>query len=205
MAATAAVVMSSNLRRRGFERWRRRSRLIKQMRVLLPTLIAAIFLGLVGKVVHHSVTAQSREAVAEGPIRLSNPRFVGRDAQGRGFTVTADAAVRDEHDFQRVFLVRPVLVIETGDAPTRLTSQSGVFHEGTGKLQLKGGVRLASPKTAFDTAATLYDTKSGDLIGSGPIQGSGSLGEINARSYGVYEEGGRLIFKGGVRARIDSQ
>jgi lipopolysaccharide export system protein LptC len=206
MAAPAVAVLSPSLRRRGFDRWRRRSRLIRRLRVILPALIILIFGGLVGEVARHSFTAKAQQDEAEGPIRLSNPRFVGRDGRGRGFVVTADAAVRDERDFQRVILLRPALVIdEGGTSPTRLSSKSGVYHEGTGKLQLKGGVRLASPSTAFDTAASLYDTKSGELVGSGPIQGSGSLGEINAKSYGVYDEGGRLVFKGGVRARIDSE
>jgi len=206
MVAAGASTLSPKLQRRGFERWRRRSRLIRRLRIVLPLLIAAIFAALVGQVVHHTLTSQVQQAEAEGPIRLSNPRFVGRDGRGRAFVLTADAAVRDERDFQRVILLRPAVVIdEAGDNPTRLTAQSGVYHEGTKKLQLSGGVRLSSPQTAFDTAASLYDTKTGVLVGSGPIQGSGSLGEINAKSYGVYDKGGRVIFKGGVRARIDSK
>jgi lipopolysaccharide export system protein LptC len=66
-------------------------------------------------------------------------------------------------------------------------------------------VRLTSPQAALDTAASLYDTKTGELVGSGSIQGSGSLGEINAKSYGVYDKGERMIFSGGVRARIESE
>jgi len=206
MAATGAPVLSPSLQRRGFERWRRRSRLIRRLRVLLPALIAAIFAGLVAQVAHHTLTAKAQQEEAEGPIRLSNPRFVGRDGRGRAFVLTAQAAVRDERDFQRVILLRPTLVIdEGGENPLRLTSQSGVYHEATRKLQLTGGVRLSSPETAFDTAASLYDTKSGVLVGSGPVQGSGSLGEISAKSYGVYDRGGRVIFKGGVRARMDSK
>jgi lipopolysaccharide export system protein LptC len=176
------------------------------VRIVLPAAIALIFAGLAAAVVHHTVTAETSAAADEGPIRLLNPRFVGRDAKGRAFTVTAQAAVRDQRDFQRVILDRPALVIdEGGENPTRLTSRSGVYHEGTRKLQLTGGVRLTSPQTALDTAASLYDTKTGELFGSGPIQGSGSLGEINARSYGVYDKGDRMVFSGGVRARIDSK
>jgi lipopolysaccharide export system protein LptC len=153
-----------------------------------------------------AIPAQTSAVPDEGPIRLLNPRFVGRDAKGRAFTVTAQAAVRDQRDFQRVILDRPTLVIDEGGVnPTRLVSRSGVYHEGTGKLQLSGGVRLTSPQTALDTAASLYDTKTGELAGSGPIQGSGSLGEINAKSYGVYDKGARIVFSGGVRARIDSK
>jgi len=193
-------------RRRDFERWRRRSRLIRFLRLALPGLILAIFVALGGKIVWHSMTVDRAVAEDEGPIRLLNPRFVGRDAKGRAFVVTARSAVRDTRDFQRVILDQPALVIdEAGENPTRLTSRSGVYHEGTRKLQLQGGVRLTSPTTALDTAASLYDTKTGELVGSGSIQGSGSLGEINAKSYGVYDKGERMIFSGGVRARIDSK
>jgi lipopolysaccharide export system protein LptC len=204
--ASSLAIPAPPPRQRDFERWRRRSRLIRALRIVLPALIALIFAGLAGAIVHHTVTAETAATPDEGPIRLLNPRFVGRDAKGRAFTVTAQAAVRDQRDFQRVMLDRPILVIdEGGENPTRLVSRSGVYHEGTGKLQLSGGVRLTSPQTALDTAASLYDTKTGELIGSGPIQGSGSLGEINAKSYGVYDKGARIVFSGGVRARIDSK
>jgi lipopolysaccharide export system protein LptC len=193
-------------RLRDFQRWRRRSRLIRGLRIALPAMILLIFAGLGGAVIRHSLTAASAVAADDGPIRLINPRFVGRDAKGRAFVVTARSAVRDSRDFQRVILDQPALVIdENGDNPTRLTSRSGVYHEGTRRLQLTGGVRLTSPQAALDTAASLYDTKTGELVGSGSIQGSGSLGEINAKSYGVYDKGERIIFSGGVRARIESE
>jgi lipopolysaccharide export system protein LptC len=193
-------------RLRDFQRWRRRSRLIRTLRIALPAMIVLIFAGLGGAVIRHSLTAASAVTKDDGPIRLIKPRFVGRDAKGRAFVVTARSAVRDSQDFQRVILDQPALVIdEGGENPTRLASRSGVYHEGTRRLQLTGGVRLTSPTTALDTAASLYDTKTGELVGSGSIQGSGSLGEINAKSYGVYDKGERMIFSGGVRARIESE
>ena len=63
----------------------------------------------------------------------------------------------------------------------------------------------AGAKVAFETAASLFYTRTGELVGSGPIQGSGSLGEITAKSYGVYDKGDRMVFKGGVHTRLDSQ
>ena len=63
-------------------------------------------------------------------------------------------------------------------------------------------MKLDGAKQSFDTASSLFDTSTGELSGSGPIQGSGALGEINAKSYGVLDKGERMIFKGGVRARI---
>jgi lipopolysaccharide export system protein LptC len=205
-AAPSLTLPPEPVRRRDFDRWRRRSRLVKAFRIILPVLIGLIFAALAGAIVHHTITTEQSAEAADGAIRLVNPRFVGRDARGRAFVVTARSAVRDQRDFQKVYLDRPALVIdEAGENPTRLVSRTGVYHEGTRKLQLNGGVRLTSPHTALDTMASLYDTKTGELVGSGPIQGSGSLGELNAKSYGVYDKGDRMIFSGGVRARIDSK
>ena len=66
-------------------------------------------------------------------------------------------------------------------------------------------MHLAGPKGAFETVESLFDTRSGELIGSGPVQGSGDLGEITAKSYGVYDKGDRMVFKGGVHTRMDKK
>jgi lipopolysaccharide export system protein LptC len=194
-------------RRTDFERWRRRSRLIRTLRVALPAVIALIFAGLVGSVGWSTFRAQPQQARGgDEPIRLVNPRFVGRDNKGRAFVLTAIAATRDRLDYQRVILEKPALVLdENGPDQLRINGADGVFHEQNGQLELSGGVRLADTKNAFNTATSLFDTKSGEVIGSGPIQGAGGLGEISAKSYGVYGKGERMVFKGGVRTRLESK
>jgi lipopolysaccharide export system protein LptC len=188
-------------------RWRRRSRLIRTLRIALPAAIGLILAGLAGAIAFNALTSdptQPRET--SGPIRLVNPRFVGRDEKGRPFVITAVSATRDPNDYQRVMLDHPALVVDqNGPDGLRLVANAGVYHEGTFKLNLSGGVRLVSSKAAFDTATTLFDTKTGEVVGSGPIQGSGSLGEINAKSYAVYGKGERMIFKGGVHTRLDGK
>ncbi|HMO43862.1 MAG TPA: LPS export ABC transporter periplasmic protein LptC [Phenylobacterium sp.] len=190
---------------RAMARWRRRSRLIRRLRVVLPLVIAAIVLSLGGMVIYRSlVDPPERPAEADAPIRLVNPRFLGRDEQGRAFVITAQSAVRDEADYQRVVLDRPALVLdEDGMSPLRLSAASGVYHEGDGRLRLQGDVRLDERDAAFDTASAIFDTATGVLEGEGLITGAGPLGEINARSYGVYDRGERMVFKGGVRGRIN--
>ena len=186
-------------------RWRRRSRTIRMLRILLPVTIGLILLFLAGAVAFNALTSQpAQPRETSTPIRLVRPRIVGRDERGRAFVITAQSATRDPRDYQRVILDHPALVLdEQGPDPLRLMSTAGVYHEGTYQLDLHGGVRLVGSKAAFDTATSLYDTKTGTITGSGPIQGSGSLGEINAKSYAIYDKGNRVIFKGGVHTRLD--
>jgi lipopolysaccharide export system protein LptC len=102
-----------------------------------------------------------------------------------------------------VFLDKPTLVLDDDGAdPLHITAASGIFHEDTGKLEVSGGVRLSGARGAFDTAQSVFDTKSGELEGSGPVQGLGSLGEIHAKSYGVYDKGARMVFSGAVHTRL---
>src|SRR5262249_19644072 len=152
-------------------------------------------------------TGQALQAgSANDPIRLVNPRFVGRDTRSRAFVLTAATATRDPNDFQKVYLDRPALVLDDeGADPLRITAKSGVYHEQSGKLEVSGGVRLSGARGAFDTAQSLFDTKTGELGGSGPIHGQGALGAIDAKSYGVYDKGDRMVFKGGVHTVFNAR
>lgn len=187
-------------RRRSIQAWRRRSRVIRVLRVLFPLLIVAILGGLAAMVAWSSLSgAHAPTGSPNDPIRLVNPRFVGRDTRSRAFVLTALTATRDPNDFDKVYMDHPALVLdEEGPDPLRIVAKQGVYHQNTGKLEVSGGVRLSGARGAFDTAQSLYDTKTGELEGSGPVHGLGSVGEISARSYGVYDQGDRMVFKGGV-------
>jgi len=191
-------------RRTSIQRWRRRSRVIRVLRVLLPTLIGLILVGLAASVVYNTFSGQAPPSGSSSdPIRLVNPQFVGRDSHGRPFVVTSVSATRDPQDYQRVFLDKPTLVLDAdGPDPLHIVAAKGTFHEDSGKLEVSGGVRLSGARGAFATGQSIYDTKTEELEGSGPIQGLGSLGEIQAKSYGVYDKGARMVFKGGVHSRL---
>lgn len=189
------------------DRWRRRSRTLRWLRIGVPALIVVILAAMAGSVAWNALRTKPQvSGDPDAPIRLVNPRFVGRDDRGRAFVITAVSATRSQSDYQRVLLERPSLVLdEEGPDPMRISSASGVYHEGDRKLELKGGVRISNAQQSFETAESLFDTKTGELVGSGPIQGSGTLGDITAQSYAVYGKGERMVFKGGVRARLNTK
>lgn len=204
---TDAAISAAPGSRRDFARWRRRSRMIRRLRILLPGAIALILLTMGGFVVHATVMGgRATPAEDDEPIQLVNPRFVGRDDKGRAFVLTAKVAVRDEGDYQRVVLETPTLILdEEGPNPTRITAKSGVYREDRRVLNLDGGVKMNGANANFDTASSIFNTATGELEGQGQISGVGSLGEITAKSYGVYDKGERLVFKGGVRGQINSK
>src|SRR5439155_11953070 len=112
----------------------------------------------------------------------------------------------DVQDYQKVYLDTPALILDDeGPDPLRISAKTGVYHENTGKLEVSGGVRLSGARGALETAQSLFDTKTGELVGSGPVHGQGGLGEINAKSYGVYDKGDRMVFTGGVHTVMNSK
>ncbi|WP_325269124.1 LPS export ABC transporter periplasmic protein LptC [Phenylobacterium sp.] len=199
----AAPQTMAEAARGGIERWRRRSRVVRALRLIVPAVILLILVGLATSVVYNAMKPGPEATETNQPIRLINPRFVGRDDRGRAFVLTAASATRDPREYQKVYLDHPALVLdEQGPDPMRIIARKGVFHENTGKLEVSGGVRLASNRGAFETATSQFDTKSGELVGSGPVQGSGPLGEIDAKSYAVYDKGDRMVFEGRVHTRL---
>ena len=204
MSAVSDNPHSSPPRRTSILRWRRRSRVVKGLRIVLPGLIGVILASLAGSVAYSTLAgAKAAPGRASDPIRLVHPHFLGRDSRGRPFTLSSETATRDPNDYRLVYLDKPFLVLDgEGADPLRIVAGSGIFHEDTGKLEVSHGVRLSGARGAFDTAQSVYDIKSGELEGSGPVQGLGSLGEIQAKSYGVYDKGARMVFSGGVHSRL---
>jgi lipopolysaccharide export system protein LptC len=192
--------------RRDLRRWRRRSRRVKLARVVLPIAMLAT-LGVVGaQVGWRTFTAGDRRPVeTKAQIRMITPRFYGQSSDGRPFIITARSAVRDEADLNRVFLDAPTLTLGVGSpAPTRSTADRGVYREDTLKLQLYGNVRLDDGAGyRFASNEAMVDTRNGNITGETPLQGEGPTGQVQSNAYSVYEKGDRIIFRGGVKTRLD--
>src|SRR5512135_2903350 len=76
-------------------RWRRRSWLMRVLRIVLPAIIGLILASLAATVIYNALSAQPSQARdTSAPIRLVHPRFIGRDDKGRAFVITAESATR---------------------------------------------------------------------------------------------------------------
>jgi len=188
------------------EAWRRRSRLVRFLRKALPIGIGVVLVALLGWVAVRSVISRVQDVRAESAaVRMTNPRFYGQDSQGRSFILGAKEAVRQTGRNEGIRLIEPLLRLNNAsNRPTELRAKSGVYDETRDVVALRGNVRItdAGSGFAFQTNETVIDTDKGIVSGNSPVTGRGPLGEISASSYAIHEEGARMVFKGGVRARI---
>ena len=205
--AAAFSALTAPDRRAEITRWRRRSRLIRTLRLLLPAVMLAIVGLLALQVVWKGMSEQpAAQREARTAIRLLNARFVGRVEDGRGFLLGAKQAIRSEDDYQSVSLVEPMLTVGQGEGSSRVQAKIGNFNERDKMLRLRGDVRIDEGQGfRFMSQEAIIDTRTGKVVGQSAVQGDGPLGQLNAKSYSVEDKGDRLVLRGGVRARIEGQ
>ncbi len=187
--------------------WQEHSRLIQRLRLILPAAILGLLALLLGWAGFNSLIAPSSVGGAGTgtSIRMVNPRFFGRDQGGRPISVSASSAVRDNNQFQRIFVEKPVLVI--GAAPSNQTTVSagrGVYREDTRILTLDDKVHVRdSQGNDFLTSHAEINTLTDDVQGPARIAGHGPMGRITSATFSTRNGGAQIIFSGGVAAQIE--
>lgn len=184
---------------------RAHSRFVRVLRWLLPAVMVGVVALLAGLVAAHAIRRQAAaHRNVETPIRMTNPLFFGRDAQGRPYTLGARQAARDERAFQTVLLQYPTMNFDVGGPhPSRITADSGVYHEDTHMLLLRGNVKANDAKAShFATDEALVDTRTGAVVGPASLAGQTSVGNVKSNSFNVQDNGDKVVFTGGVHSRL---
>ena len=176
---------------------------VRQLQIALPALAAAVTLGLAAQATVRAVESRTAPAPAE-PLRMDNPRFSGNMNDGRTFLITAASAVRDDADAGKLTLQAPRLVRGAGTPQaSEVSSKSGEYRQEASTLLLLGDVRIHDGTTRIASQRALIDTRTGDLLDGGAVEGDNTEGAIRAGGYSVTDKGDRVVFKGGVRARLE--
>jgi lipopolysaccharide export system protein LptC len=185
---------------------RQHSRVVRILRWLLPAIMVGMVALLVGLVVAHALRRQdAAHRDATSPIEMVNPHFFGRDSQGRAYTLEAKQAARDEKSFQRVLLSYPAVTLYTdGARPSTMTADRGIYHEDSRLLYLKGHVMADNAKSSrFATDEAVVNTRTGAVTSPTALSSRTPLGDLNSNSFDVFDKGDRVVFKGGVHARLN--
>jgi len=204
----SAAAMTGRSMSADLARWRRRSRRVLLARIVLPVAIAALLLVVISQVGWRTYMAATHPpAEAKTEIRLITPRFYGQSTDGRSFMITARSAIRDDADPRRILLDEPALTLDLGSpTPTRMTATYGVYRQDDFSLNLKDDVRLDDGAGyRFASEESFVDTRTGNVTGESTLNGEGPSGQVQSRAYSVYDKGDRIVFRGGVRARLERQ
>jgi lipopolysaccharide export system protein LptC len=161
--------------------------------------------GVIGQVSWNTiVTVLTPDAKSPGDqVRMDNPTFSGESKDGARYLVTARSGLRDPKKESRILLDAPtVTVTRAGAGVTRTTARTGEFHEDDMTLRLEGDVRVDNGgDSKFDFKNAVIDPRTGEVSGQGAT-GKSPTGDIRSDSYDVLDQGERMVFKGGVRGRI---
>lgn len=206
--APNAATPGADRRAAEMDRWRKRSKRIGLYRRALPWLMLAIVAAIIGWVGLRAVLSARQQAQpGSTELRMTNPKFYGRDERGRSFQLTAKDAVRNSGQVNEVTLSAPGMQLDVGGrAPMGVTGGSGQYREDTKVLRLSGGVQLKDGRgTNLESPEAVVDTQAGVVRGEKGVTGTGPLGQVSSSSYAIYDGGARAVFSGGVRSRIAGQ
>jgi len=178
---------------------RRRSDMVRILRMLFTAFAAIAFGVLVGHVVASTVSSLSgarKSFNSEEIVTMLSPRFSGRDASGSAYVITAQSAQRRRAEPARVDLVDPKLVDELG---TEVTAPRGVYDRDAQTLDLAGQVRVRDAAGyAFETTRARLHVLDGRVEGFVPLAGTGPIGTVRSDSYEIEDKGAIVHFQGNV-------
>ncbi|ALL13247.1 LPS export ABC transporter periplasmic protein LptC [Caulobacter henricii] len=197
IAPSSALVVRRKVRPR-----RRKS--VSTLRLILPAIAVIVGGAIAVQATMRAAEAKSTRVATNAPLRMENPRFTGAMKDGRAFLIVAKAADRDQASPNRIALVSPQLTRGYGSsAPTQVIARKGTYDEESGALLLTGDVQIGNGTDyAFRTEKAVIDTRTGQVVGDGGVQGASGGNQVQADSYAVSDEGDRVVFKGRVRSRL---
>lgn len=203
----AAAEFSHDAERRlvALARWRKRSRLVRLYRRALPLAMAALLLFGVGWVVVRAVVAALlAPPESAATIHLLHPRFYGRNDKNQPYVLSAEEAVRDGADPNRIGLTAPVMVQYVGaPAPQVVSGDRGSYNEEKRILDLFGRVKASDGQgNHFASETARIDMPKNMVSGRSPVSGYGPQGTFSASSYVIYDKGDRVDLNGDVHAHL---
>lgn len=189
-----------------------RSRLVRRLRVILPTIAVILIVAFIFNTRSNTVdqaflddfktiTASTEE------LRMANPRFAGVDDDGKPFEITAVAASQDPETKEVIRLESPRAVQGGGDESSVVTAESGLYRSEENILTLNRAVTLehqlgASTYILRSPIATVsikdqIVTSDAGVGAEGPDGGT-----LQADRMSAYRGDGRVVFEGNVSMRI---
>ena len=196
-------------RRAGTGQPRRYSRFVGLMKYGLPAVAAALIGAVIAWPTAYDRVNEFRlsyalSAADSGQPGMLNARYVSVDKADRPFVVTADSAVLDPVDADRVKLTAlQADMTLNDDSWITLLAEQGEYDRERKILILSDEVDVFSDHGyEFHAKSTRVLLDSGTAISDLPVHGQGPLGTVRADRFRAYDRGQRLSFEGAVHVIV---
>jgi lipopolysaccharide export system protein LptC len=189
-------------RRETIARWKRRAIRVQIARKALPIGIVGI-VGAMGAWIGMETLKPQIGAlsISAADIRMSNPRFYGRDNKDRAFLLSADEAVRSDSDPDLINLAKPMFSLES----SRVNADKGMYRDGADRVVLTGHVVFIDGNgKRLDTQQAYINTKTGILTNGEQSQGieiASPLGHVRSDTY-TATRNGDVTLRGNVHGTL---
>jgi lipopolysaccharide export system protein LptC len=202
----------ADLERNYRQRWAlpggRHDRLIRAMRVVLPSIIGLLIAILVfspftGKQELSFVLDKDEVNLSRERLRVVEALYRGEDSKGRPFSLRAGSAVQKTS-------AQPVLEmtslsgrISLKDGPASIIAQRGSYDLGKETMRVTGPLSVESPGYDMVASNVELSLKDRTMQSFGPVSGRTKVGTFHAGRLRADLDTRIVRLDGGVRLRID--
>ncbi len=139
-------------------------------------------------------------------VKMINPRYSGRTADGLPYYLTAKEAIRLTADANAVELTNPVLEFfrEAGAGKSLVIAETGTYDDVNKILNLRTDVDLNTDdgNECQTTHARIY-TRTKTIEGDEPISCIGTFGSVKGKAYEILDNYTTFVFKNGMSAVLE--
>lgn len=150
----------------------------------------------------NSSEQQVEEKKQPASSRIENPHFYGINNNNEMYNVMAKLAIQQEKDIFFLEFIEAVLNKKDGKKIT-IISDNGLWNSKNKHLTLKGGVELFTQDgTRVYTDYVEVDLLNNILTGNSDVTIVDNRGRLEAKSFVMFKEPRKIIFKGSVKVKI---
>jgi lipopolysaccharide export system protein LptC len=186
----------------------RHDRLIRVAKVALPSavgvLIAFMALAPLDKSGDVSfILDKNKVDNAPERMRVESARYVGEDARGQKFSITAQQAVQRTSSVPIVDLRGMLARLGLAQGPVTIAANQGRYNIDQQKVAVDGPVRVLGPEGyRLDTRDVNVDLKKQQVASTGPVRGQMKLGQFAAGRLRADLNEHKVVLDGGARLKI---
>lgn len=134
-------------------------------------------------------------------LSMVNARYVGTDAKGQPFSVTAKSVRERTGADTRIEMTAPQADITlNGGVWMSVEAEQGLYDRDGDTLDLTGNVSLFQDQGyEMHTPAATVKLKDGAARSTASVEGQGPFGVLNAAGFDLYDKGAVVVFGGPAR------